>query len=92
MQYFAEQHGRVAAQNIYAIMKGGETEKKLQQYKPDKPGSTFAISIGSDFAVSRVGGLDLYGYSASKLKKLIKMKYLKDIGGTSLAGKEYYKF
>jgi NADH:quinone reductase (non-electrogenic) len=90
--YFAEQHGRVAAQNIYAIMRGGETEKKLQQYKPDKPGSTFAISIGSDFAVSRVGGLDLYGYSVSKLKKLIKMKYLKDIGGTSLAGKEYYKF
>ena len=25
--YFAEQHGRVAAQNIYAIMRGGETKK-----------------------------------------------------------------
>jgi hypothetical protein len=33
-----EQHGRVAAQNIYAIMRGGETKKKLQEYKPDKPG------------------------------------------------------
>ena len=39
----------------------------------------FAISIGSDLAVSRIRGLDLYGYSASKVKKLIKMKYLEDI-------------
>ena len=86
--YFAEQHGKVAAQNIYALTKG----KKLQEYRPDQPGSNFAISIGSNFAVSRVGGLDLFGYSASKLKKLIKMKYLRDIGGSALAGKEYSKF
>ncbi len=89
--YFAEQHGRIAAQNIYALLKGGE-ETKLQEYRPEKAGSTFAISIGKDFAVSRTGGLDLFGYSASKLKKLIKMKYLKDIGGSSLAAKEFYKF
>ena len=44
--------------------------------------------MGKDFAVSRVGGLDLFGYSASKLK----MKYLKDIAGSSLAAKEFYKF
>ena len=86
--YFAEQHGKVAAQNIFALIKG----KKLQEYRPDQPGSNFAISIGSNFAVSRVGGLDLFGYSASKLKKLIKMKYLRDIGGSALAGKEYSKF
>jgi NADH:ubiquinone reductase (H+-translocating) len=86
--YFAEQHGKVAAQNIYALIKG----KKLQEYRPDQPGSNFAISIGSNFAVSRLGGLDLFGYSASKLKKLIKMKYLRDIGGSALAGKEYSKF
>ena len=86
--YFAEQHGKVAAQNIYALTKG----KKLQEYRPDQPGSNFAISIGSNFAVSRVGGLDLFGYSASKLKRLIKMKYLRDIGGSALAGKEYSKF
>ena len=48
--------------------------------------------MGKDFAVSRVGGLDLFGYSASKLKKLIKMKCLKDIAGSSLAAKEFYKF
>jgi len=86
--YLAEQHGKVAAQNIFALIKG----KKLQEYRPDQPGSNFAISIGSNFAVSRVGGLDLFGYSASKLKKLIKMKYLRDIGGSALAGKEYSKF
>jgi NADH dehydrogenase len=86
--YFAEQHGKVAAQNIYALIKG----KKLQEYRPDQPGSNFAISIGSNFAVSRVRGVDIFGYSASKLKKLIKMKYLRDIGGSALAGKEYSKF
>ena len=86
--YFAEQHGKVAAQNIFALIKG----KKLQEYRPDQHGSNFAISIGSNFAVSRVGGLDLFGYSASKLKRLIKMKYLRDIGGSALAGKEYSKF
>ncbi|HET7284367.1 MAG TPA: NAD(P)/FAD-dependent oxidoreductase [Nitrososphaeraceae archaeon] len=86
--YFAEQHGKVAAQNIYALIKG----KKLQEYRPGQPGSNFAISIGSNFAVSRVGGVELFGYSASKLKKLIKMKYLRDIGGSALAGKEYSKF
>lgn len=86
--YFAEQHGKVAAQNIYALTKG----KKLQEYRPDQPWSNFAISIGSNFAVSRVGGVELFGYSASKLKKLIKMKYLRDIGGSALAGKEYSKF
>jgi NADH dehydrogenase len=88
--YFAEQHGRIAAQNIYALLE--EKEEKLQEYRPEEAGSTFAISIGKDFAVSRVGGLDLFGYSASKLKKLIKMKYLKDIADSSLAGKEFYKF
>lgn len=86
--YFAEQHGKVAAQNIYALTKG----KKLQEYRPDQPWSNFAISIGSNFAVSRVGGVELFGYSASKLKRLIKMKYLRDIGGSALAGKEYSKF
>jgi NADH:ubiquinone reductase (H+-translocating) len=86
--YFAEQHGKVAAQNVYALIKG----KKLQEYRPDQLGTNFAISIGSNFAVSRVGGVDLFGYSASKLKKLIKMKYLRDIGGSALAGKEYSKF
>jgi NADH dehydrogenase len=88
--YFAEQHGRIAAQNIYALLEG--KEEKLQEYRPEEAGSTFAISIGKDFAVSRVGGLDLFGYSASKLKKLIKMKYLKDISGSPLAWKEFYKF
>jgi NADH:ubiquinone reductase (H+-translocating) len=88
--YFAEQHGRIAAQNIYALLNG--EEEKLLEYRPEEAGSTFAISMGKDFAVSRVGGLDLFGYSASKLKKLIKMKYLKDIAGSSLAAKEFYKF
>jgi NADH:ubiquinone reductase (H+-translocating) len=88
--YFAEQHGRIAALNIYALLNG--EEKNLQEYRPEEAGSTFAISMGKDFAVSRVGGLDLFGYSASKLKKLIKMKYLKDIAGSSLAAKEFYKF
>jgi NADH dehydrogenase len=67
--HFAEQHGKVAAQNIYALIKG----KKLQEYRPGQPGSNFAFSIGSNFAVSRLGGVDLFGYSASKLQKLIKM-------------------
>ena len=87
--HYAEQHGRIAAQNIYALLKG---EKKLQEYRPEEAGSTFAISMGKDFAVSRVGGLELFGYSASKLKKLIKMKYLKDLAGSSLAWREFSKY
>jgi NADH:quinone reductase (non-electrogenic) len=87
--YFAEQHGRIAAQNIYALLEG--EEEKLREYRPEEAGSTFAISMGKDFAVSRAGGLDLFGYSASKLKKLIKMKYLNDIAGSPLAWKEFYK-
>jgi NADH:quinone reductase (non-electrogenic) len=87
--YFAEQHGRIAAQNIYALL---EEEKKLQEYRPEEARSTFAISMGKDFAVYRIEGLDLFGYSASKLKKLIKVKYLKDIAGSPLAWKEFYKF
>jgi NADH:quinone reductase (non-electrogenic) len=89
--YFAEQQGRIAAQNIYTLLTDGQ-EKKIQEYRPEEPGSTFAISVGKDFAVSRLGGLDLFGYSASKLKKVIKMKYLKDIAGSTLAAKEFYKF
>jgi NADH dehydrogenase len=76
--YFAEQHGKIAAQNIYSMIKEqGRTMKEynIKNIWPDD----FAISIGSDLAVSRIRGLDLYGYSASKVKKLIKMKYLKDI-------------
>jgi NADH dehydrogenase len=89
--YVAEQQGRIVAQNIFSLLTGGQ-EKKLREYRPEQPGSTFAISIGKDFAVSRAEGLDLFGYSASALKKLIKMKYLKDIAGSSLAAKEFYKF
>jgi len=89
--YVAEQQGRIVAQNIFTLLTGGQ-EKKLREYRPEEPGSTFAISIGKDFAVSRAGGLDLFGYSASAFKKLIKMKYLKDIAGSSLAAKEFYKF
>lgn len=89
--YVAEQQGRIVAQNISTLLAGGQ-EKKLLEYRPEEPGSTFAISIGKDFAVSKAGGLDLFGYSASALKKLIKMKYLKGIAGSSLAAKEFYKF
>lgn len=89
--YVAEQQGRIVAQKISTLLTGGQ-EKKLLEYRPEEPGSTFAISIGKDFAVSRAGGLDLFGYSASALKKLIKMKYLKGIAGSSLAAKEFYKF
>jgi hypothetical protein len=54
----------------------------MQEYKAESSWpDNFAISMGADFAVSRIKGLDLYGYSASKVKKLIKMKYLKDIVG-----------
>jgi NADH dehydrogenase len=77
--YFAEQHGKIAAQNIYSIIK--EQGDTMKEYKTESSWpDNFAVSIGADFAVSRIKGLDLYGYSASKVKKLIKMKYLKDIG------------
>ena len=89
--YVAEQQGLIVAQNIFTLL-ADEQEKKLLEYRPEEPGSTFAISIGKDFAVSRAGGLDLFGYSASVFKKLIKMKYLKGIAGSSLAAKEFYKF
>jgi NADH:ubiquinone reductase (H+-translocating) len=78
--YFAEQHGKIAAQNIYSII--SNREDTMQEYKAESSWpDNFAISMGADFAVSRIKGLDLYGYSASKVKKLIKMKYLKDIVG-----------
>jgi NADH:ubiquinone reductase (H+-translocating) len=86
--YFAKEHGKVAAYNIWAKING----TPLRKFKPSDPASTYAISIGSEFAISRISGLDLFGYSASKLKKIIKMKYLKEIGGTSLAGSEYSRF
>jgi NADH:ubiquinone reductase (H+-translocating) len=86
--YFAKEHGKVAAYNIWAEING----KPLRKFHPSDPASTYAISIGSEFAISRISGLDLFGYSASKLKKIIKMKYLKEIGGTSLAGSEYSRF
>jgi NADH:ubiquinone reductase (H+-translocating) len=86
--YFAKEHGKVAAYNIWAEING----KPLRKFQPSDPASTYAISIGSEFAISRISGLDLSGYSASKLKKIIKMKYLKEIGGASLAGSEYSRF
>jgi NADH dehydrogenase len=86
--YFAKEHGKVAAYNIWAKING----TPLRKFKPSDPASTYAISIGSEFAISRISGLDLFGYSASKLKKIIKMKYLKEIGGASLAGREYSRF
>ena len=86
--YFAKEHGRVAAYNIYARING----TVLRKFLPSDPATTYAISIGSEFAVSRISGLDLFGYSASKLKKIIKLKYLNEIGGAFLAGKEYSRF
>ena len=76
--YFAEQHGKITAQNIYSMIK--EHGRTMKEYKVESSSlDNFAISVGSDLAVSRIRGLDLYGYSASKVKKLIKMKYLQDI-------------
>jgi NADH dehydrogenase len=76
--YFAEQHGKIAAHNIYSMIK--DQGRTMKDYKVDGQWlDNFAISIGSDLAVSRIRGLDLYGYSASKVKKLIKTKYLEDI-------------
>jgi NADH dehydrogenase len=76
--YFAEQHGKIAAHNIYSMIK--DQGRTLKDYKVEGQWlDNFAISIGSDLAVSRIRGLDLYGYSASKVKKLIKTKYLEDI-------------
>ena len=58
-----------------------EQGRTMKAYKVENHWlDNFAISLGADLAVSRIRGLDLYGYSASKVKRLIKMKYLKDIG------------
>ena len=62
--------GKSAGYNIWAKVNGAPFRK----FKPSDPASTYAISIGSEFAISRISGLDLFGYSASKLKKIIKMK------------------
>ena len=76
--YFAEQHGKIAAHNIYSMIK--DQGRTMKEYKVEGQWlDNFAISIGSDLAVSRIRGLDLYGYSASKVKKLIKTRYLEDI-------------
>ena len=80
---FAEQHGRLAARNIHAALTG----QGMQKYTPMLEG--FAVSIGPSFAVARFGTLDLYGSVAGSVKKLIKLKYLKEIAGVSTAAKEY---
>lgn len=80
---FAKQQGKLAARNINAII----TSKDLRKYTPSEEG--FAISIGPSFAVARIGTLDLYGGVASSAKKLIKLKYLKEIAGVSTAAKDY---
>jgi NADH:ubiquinone reductase (H+-translocating) len=80
---FAEQQGRLAARNIHAILVG----QSMKKYTPSLEG--FAISIGPYFAVARLGTLDLYGRIASSTKKLIKLKYLKEIAGVSAAAKDY---
>lgn len=80
---FAEQHGKLAARNIEALLAG----KGMKKYVPSLEG--FAISVGPSFAVARFGTLDQYGGMASNLKKLIKMKYLKEIAGVSTAAKDY---
>lgn len=80
---FAEQQGKLAAKNIRAMLTG----QRMQKYTPSVEG--FAISIGPSFAVARFGTLDLYGNMASNLKKLIKLRYLKEIAGVSTAAKDY---
>jgi NADH dehydrogenase len=81
---FAKQQGRLAARNINAVI----TREDLQKYTPSEEG--FAISIGPSFAVARIGTLDLYGGVASSAKKLIKLKYLKEIAGVSTAARDYF--
>lgn len=79
----AEQQGKIAARNIHAMIFG----KDLKKYTPTIEG--FAVSIGPTFAVARLGTLDQYGINASNIKKLIKMKYLKEISGLSAAISDY---
>jgi NADH dehydrogenase len=83
---FAEQEGKTAAKNI-AIAIIPSHEEGMKKYIPQNEG--FAISIGPAFALARLGLLDQYGISASKIKKLIKMKYLKDITGISNAFRDH---
>lgn len=83
---FAEQQGKLAARNIYATLAGQD----MQQYVPSFEG--FAISVGPSFAVARFGTLDLYGNMASNLKKLIKLKYLREVAGISTAAKDYSSY
>jgi NADH dehydrogenase len=54
--YFAEQHGKIAAQNIYSMIK--EQGRTMKESKVEGQWlDNFAISIGSDLAVSRIRGL-----------------------------------
>lgn len=80
---FAEQQGKLVAQNIHAMLEG----QSMKKYTPSFEG--FAVSIGPSFAVASFGTLDVYGSMASNLKKLIKLKYLKEIAGVSVAAKDY---
>lgn len=80
---FAEQQGKLVAQNIHAMLEG----QSMKKYTPLFEG--FAVSIGPSFAVASFGTLDVYGSMASNLKKLIKLKYLTEIAGVSVAAKDY---
>ena len=80
----AIQSADVAAHNIIARIKGGETKS----FRPVYHG--FMVSIGGRYGVAHVMGMNLYGFMAMAAKHFINVHYLFEIAGFN-AAYEYLK-
>lgn len=81
----ARQSGQVAAENIYADIKGRSKKK----YEPKFHGSM--LSIGPFYSIAKVGSLNLKWCLGTALKHLVNLHYHWALGGLALAG-EYLKW
>lgn len=81
----ARQSGQLAAENLYADMKGRDRKK----YEPRFHGSM--LSIGPFYGIARVGKMNLRWCFGTALKHLVNLHYHWSLGGLALAG-QYLKW
>ncbi|WP_180994091.1 NAD(P)/FAD-dependent oxidoreductase [Bacillus sp. Marseille-P3661] len=79
----AIQQADVCAANIISVVRG---KGELQSFKPDIKGTV--CSLGHDDAMGVVGNKELFGSSASFMKKVIDNRYLLKLGGAGMVLKK----
>lgn len=75
----ALQTAETAVNNIESSINGSE---ELESFESNYHG--FMVSIGSRYAVSNAGGIELSGFLAMAMKHLVNLHYLWGVGGFSL--------